>query len=79
MDSDDAGLADEGEDDNLTVYAAKHQAVLVSLDAQFMRRRRLAVFVSRRPGFRYATHTLSVCDMIALMFWRLAQGSTASR
>jgi predicted nuclease of predicted toxin-antitoxin system len=36
----DAGLADEGEDDNLTVYAAKHQAVLVSLAAQFMRRRR---------------------------------------
>jgi predicted nuclease of predicted toxin-antitoxin system len=36
----DAGLADEGEDDNLTVYAAKRQAVLVSLDVQFMRRRR---------------------------------------
>ena len=36
----DAGLADEGEDDNLTVYAVKHQAVLVSLDAQFMQRRR---------------------------------------
>lgn len=37
----DAGLADEGEDDNLTVYAVKHQAVLVSLDAQFMQRRRV--------------------------------------
>ena len=36
----DAGLADEGEDDNLTVYAVKHEAVLVSLDVQFMRRRR---------------------------------------
>jgi predicted nuclease of predicted toxin-antitoxin system len=35
-----AGLADEGEDDNLTVYATKHMAVLVSLDAQFMQRRR---------------------------------------
>jgi predicted nuclease of predicted toxin-antitoxin system len=36
----DAGLADEGQDDNLTVYAAKQQAVLVTLDVQFMQRRR---------------------------------------
>jgi len=31
---------DEAEDDNLTVYAAKQQAVLVTLDVQFMQRRR---------------------------------------
>ena len=36
----EAGLADEAEDDNLTVYADKRQAVLVSLDVQFMQRRR---------------------------------------
>lgn len=36
----DAGLAAEGQDDNLTVYAAKHGAVLVSLDRQFIQRRR---------------------------------------
>jgi len=37
----DAGLADEAEDDNLTVYAAQHRAVLVTLDVEFMQRRRL--------------------------------------
>jgi predicted nuclease of predicted toxin-antitoxin system len=35
----DAGLAD-AEDDELTVYAVRHAAALVSLDAQFMQRRR---------------------------------------
>jgi predicted nuclease of predicted toxin-antitoxin system len=35
-----AGLADEGEDDNLTVYAAEQRAVLITLDTQFMQRRR---------------------------------------
>jgi hypothetical protein len=34
-----AGLADEGEDDNLTVYAAQHRAALVTLDRRFMQRR----------------------------------------
>jgi predicted nuclease of predicted toxin-antitoxin system len=36
----EAGLAAEGEDDNLTVYAAEHRAVLVTLDRQFIQRRR---------------------------------------
>ena len=35
----EAGLA-EAEDDDLTVYAAKRGSVLVSLDVQFMQRRR---------------------------------------
>ena len=35
----DAGLADEGQDDNLTVYASEHRAVLVTLDREFSRRR----------------------------------------
>lgn len=35
-----AGLAAEGQDDNLTVYAAEHDAVLVTLDRRFMQRRR---------------------------------------
>jgi predicted nuclease of predicted toxin-antitoxin system len=35
----DAGLAD-AEDDDLTIYAARRSSVLVSLDVQFMRRRR---------------------------------------
>lgn len=34
----EAGLAD-AEDDDLTVYAARRDAVLVSLDVQFMQRR----------------------------------------
>lgn len=38
--ADDAGLADEGQDDNLTVYAAKRRAVLVTLDREFSQRRR---------------------------------------
>lgn len=36
----DAGLADEGQDDNLTVYAAEHEAILVTLDREFSQRRR---------------------------------------
>ena len=36
----EAGLAAEGQDDNLTVYVAKQDAILVTLDQQFMRRRR---------------------------------------
>lgn len=36
----EAGLAAEGEDDNLTVYADGHRAVLVTLDREFSRRRR---------------------------------------
>jgi len=35
-----AGLASEGQDDKLTVYAAAHHAVLVTLDRQFSERRR---------------------------------------
>jgi predicted nuclease of predicted toxin-antitoxin system len=35
----EAGLA-EAEDDDLTIYAARRRSVLVSLDAQFMQRRR---------------------------------------
>ena len=35
-----AGLAAEGEDDKLTVYAAARHAVLVTLDRQFSQRRR---------------------------------------
>jgi predicted nuclease of predicted toxin-antitoxin system len=35
----DAGLANEGQDDNLTVYASEHHAVLVTLDREFSRRR----------------------------------------
>jgi predicted nuclease of predicted toxin-antitoxin system len=34
-----AGLAAEGQDDNLTVYAAERSAVLVTLDRRFMQRR----------------------------------------
>ena len=37
--ADDAGLADEGQDDNLTVYASEHGAVLVTLDREFSQRR----------------------------------------
>jgi predicted nuclease of predicted toxin-antitoxin system len=36
----EAGLAAEGEDDNLTVYADGRRAVLVTLDREFSRRRR---------------------------------------
>ena len=36
----DAGLADEGQDDNLSVYAHERDAVLVTLDVEFTRRRR---------------------------------------
>ena len=36
----EAGLADEGQDDNLSVYAYEHEAVLVTLDQAFMQRRR---------------------------------------
>jgi predicted nuclease of predicted toxin-antitoxin system len=36
----EAGLAAEGEDDNLTVYADSRSAVLVTLDREFSRRRR---------------------------------------
>jgi predicted nuclease of predicted toxin-antitoxin system len=35
----EAGLAD-AEDDDLTIYAAQRGAILISLDAQFMQRRR---------------------------------------
>jgi predicted nuclease of predicted toxin-antitoxin system len=35
----EAGLANEGQDDNLTIYAADHRAVLVTLDREFIRRR----------------------------------------
>jgi hypothetical protein len=35
-----AGLAAEGLDDNLTVYAASRGAILVTLDQRFMQRRR---------------------------------------
>lgn len=35
-----AGLADEDQDDNLTVYAVVHQAVLITLDREFTERRR---------------------------------------
>jgi predicted nuclease of predicted toxin-antitoxin system len=35
-----AGLALESQDDNLSVYAAEQDAVLVTLDREFMRRRR---------------------------------------
>jgi predicted nuclease of predicted toxin-antitoxin system len=37
--ADDAGLANEGQDDNLTVYASKQRAVLITLDREFSRRR----------------------------------------
>jgi len=37
----DAGLAAEGQDDNLTIYAAEHDAVLVTLDRRFIQRRRM--------------------------------------
>lgn len=36
----EAGLAAEGEDDNLSVYADEHRAVLVTLDGEFTVRRR---------------------------------------
>lgn len=36
----DAGLATEGQDDNLSVYATEHHAVLVTMDVEFTRRRR---------------------------------------
>lgn len=36
----DAGLADEGSDDNLSVYATEHRAALVTLDREFTMRRR---------------------------------------
>lgn len=36
----EAGLATEGQDDNLTVYAEAHHAVLVTLDREFSQRRR---------------------------------------
>jgi hypothetical protein len=35
----EAGLA-AAEDDDLTIYAVRHDAVLISLDEQFMQRRR---------------------------------------
>jgi predicted nuclease of predicted toxin-antitoxin system len=35
----EAGLATEGQDDNLTVYAANRGAVLVTMDREFSRRR----------------------------------------
>jgi predicted nuclease of predicted toxin-antitoxin system len=35
----EAGLADQPKDDNLTVYAAKLHAVLVTLDKEFSQRR----------------------------------------
>lgn len=35
----DAGLADEGLDDNLTIYAAERGATLVTLDRRFIQRR----------------------------------------
>jgi predicted nuclease of predicted toxin-antitoxin system len=36
----DAGLAEEGEDDNLSVYADVREAVLITLDGEFTLRRR---------------------------------------
>ena len=36
----EAGMADESQDDNLSVYSASKDAVLVTLDKEFMRRRR---------------------------------------
>lgn len=36
----EAGLADESRDDNLSVYADARHAVLVTLDKEFMHRRR---------------------------------------
>jgi predicted nuclease of predicted toxin-antitoxin system len=36
----DAGLSDAADDD-LTVYAVKQRSVLISLDSQFMHRRRI--------------------------------------
>ena len=36
----DAGLAGESEDDNLSVYADGREAVLITLDGEFTRRRR---------------------------------------
>lgn len=35
----EAGLATESQDDNLTVYADEHRAVLVTLDREFSQRR----------------------------------------
>jgi predicted nuclease of predicted toxin-antitoxin system len=36
----EAGLADEGQDDNLSVYADVREAVLITLDREFTMRRR---------------------------------------
>ncbi len=37
----EAGLATEGQDDNLTVYAVEKNAVLVTMDKEFSLRRRV--------------------------------------
>lgn len=47
----DAGLAAEGRDDNLSVYAAEHQAALVTLDREFTLRRRRNP-IGRHVGLR---------------------------
>jgi predicted nuclease of predicted toxin-antitoxin system len=49
----EAGLAAEGQDDNLTVYAAGRGAVLVTLDRQFIQRRR-ANSIERQVRLRCA-------------------------
>ena len=52
----EGGLAAEGQDDNLTVYAAGRGAVLVTLDRQFIQRRR-ANSIERHVRLRCAEPT----------------------
>lgn len=55
-----AGLAAESQDDNLTVYAASRDAVLVTLDREFMKRRR-ANPIGRHIRLRCAEPEASRC------------------
>jgi predicted nuclease of predicted toxin-antitoxin system len=55
-----AGLAAEGQDDNLTVYAARRDAVLVTLDRQFIQRRR-ANPIGRHIRLRCAEPEAAAC------------------
>ena len=63
----DAGLADEGRDDNLSVYAVEHRAAVVTLDREFTMRRR------RNPIGRHIGLRCTEPEAVVVLTARLAE------
>lgn len=63
----DAGLASEGQDDNLSVYADERDAVLVTMDKEFTQRRR------RNPIGRHVRLRCAEPEAAAVLEARLSE------